>query len=49
MKEGHGCFYWPDGRIYEGSWKNGKQHGEGIYTGPRGAVKKGLWKNGKRT
>ena len=24
-KEGYGVFYWPDGRIYKGYWKNGKQ------------------------
>jgi hypothetical protein len=23
-KEGNGIFYWPDGRKYEGGWKNGK-------------------------
>ena len=23
-KEGYGIFHWPDGRIYEGAWKEGK-------------------------
>jgi len=23
-KEGYGEFYWPDGRIYKGYWKDGK-------------------------
>lgn len=30
-KEGTGIFFWPDGRVYEGAWKNGKQHGYGRY------------------
>jgi len=24
MKEGFGTFEWPDGRKYEGNWKQGK-------------------------
>jgi len=24
MKEGFGVFEWPDGRKYEGNWKQGK-------------------------
>ena len=39
---------WPDGRIYQGQWQNGKQHGEGIYTKPDGTSRKGEWNNGKR-
>lgn len=31
MKHGYGIFYWGDGRIYKGMWKDGKQHGEGEY------------------
>jgi hypothetical protein len=30
-KEGLGTFYWPDGRIYIGQWKDGKQHGLGKF------------------
>jgi hypothetical protein len=30
-KEGLGKFYWPDGRIYIGQWKDGKQHGLGKF------------------
>lgn len=47
-KEGHGIFYWPDGRKYEGKWKNGKQHGEGTYTSSSGKIKLGIWDEGKR-
>ena len=28
-KEGYGKYSWPDGRIYKGYWKDGKQHGLG--------------------
>lgn len=34
-KEGMGTFYWPDGRIYIGKWKDGKQHGFGKFMGPK--------------
>ena len=29
-KEGTGIFFWPDGRIYEGEWKDDKQHWHNI-------------------
>lgn len=28
-KAGYGEFYWSDGKIYKGAWKDGKQHGLG--------------------
>ena len=34
---------WPDGRRYEGEWKEGKMHGEGVMT----TVVHGVWKDGK--
>lgn len=47
-KEGQGIFYWPNGKVYNGSWKDGVQHGEGVYTNSKGDSRKGEWKNGKR-
>lgn len=47
-KEGNGIFYWPDGRKYQGGWKNGKQHGIGTYTSASGKTKQGEWSEGKR-
>ena len=41
-------FYWSEGRIYEGGWKNGKQHGIGTYTSANNQKRKGEWKDGKR-
>ena len=41
-------FTWPDGRKYDGNWKNGKQHGVGIIHSSHGEVKKGEWADGKR-
>lgn len=41
-------FTWPDGRQYDGNWRNGKQHGAGIYHSSRGEIKKGEWADGKR-
>ena len=38
----------PDGRRYEGEWKNGKQSGKGTYYNIRGEAIVGEWKDGKR-
>ena len=48
LKEGYGVFSWPDGRIYEGTWKHGKQNGVGKYINAAGLVRFGEWKDGKR-
>ena len=37
---------WPDGRRFEGQWKNGKQHGEGLFTNADGQMQKGKWVDG---
>ena len=39
--------YRPDGRRYEGQWKNGKQSGRGTYYNSKGEVTNGEWKDGK--
>jgi hypothetical protein len=41
-------FYWKDGRVYEGLWKDGKQHGIGVFTSKDGQVRKGEWQFGKK-
>ena len=33
----------PDGRIYEGEWKNNVQHGQGKYKNKNGEWKEGAW------
>ena len=38
----------PNGDVYEGEWKFGKQHGRGKITYSSGAVYEGEWKDGKR-
>ena len=45
-KEGFGTYIWPDGKRYEGKWKNGVQHGEGKVTLPTGETLFGVWNNG---
>jgi hypothetical protein len=40
-KKGFGIYTWGDGRIYEGFWCEGKQHGNGKYTSADGQVKHG--------
>jgi len=30
--EGVGTFTWPDGRSYNGEWKDNMMHGQGTYT-----------------
>ena len=31
-KHGDGKYYYADGNIYEGKWRNNKKHGKGIYS-----------------
>ena len=38
----------PDGRKYEGEWKDGKQSGKGTYYNIKGEAIVGEWKDGKR-
>lgn len=38
----------PDGRKYEGEWRNGKQHGKGRFTNLKGVVEEATWLEGKR-
>lgn len=47
-KHGHGVFIWPDGRKYDGEWKDGNQDGEGMFHSKDGVVKKGVWVKGQR-
>ena len=37
-----------DGGIYEGTFKNGLQHGSGTYTLPNGYEYSGEWRDGDR-
>ncbi len=48
-KHGHGVYTWPDGRVYDGQWVNGRQDGMGKYTDKEGITKVGMWSKGKRT
>ena len=43
-------YTWNDGRVYEGYWYGGKQHGLGILFDDKKLFKlrHGLWENGKR-
>jgi hypothetical protein len=45
--EGKGIENWPDGRRYEGDFKNGKKDGEGTFEWTNGVRYIGSWKNGK--
>ena len=49
LKHGSGLFVWPNGKKYQGQWKEGKQDGVGIYMDNNGTKKYGQWKAGKRT
>jgi hypothetical protein len=46
--DGYGAFKWPDGRKYEGEYKNDKKEGFGTFTWPNGKIYKGNWKEGKQ-
>ena len=45
---GFGKFEWPDGRKYEGNYKNDKKEGYGVFSWPDGRIYKGNWKNGRQ-
>lgn len=47
-RHGKGVYIWPEGRRYDGLWKNGRQDGEGEWTSEDGVTKTGLWKDGAR-
>lgn len=47
-KHGYGKYYWPDGKIFEGTWVNGKREGQGMITFTNGESKVGEWKNDQR-
>ena len=47
-KSFHNIFNRPDGRIYDGEWVNGKQHGIGSYTNAKGVKIEAEWREGKK-
>ena len=46
LQNGEFVYTWPDGRRYEGSWKDGKFHGLGVHTWPNGGKYVGQYRNG---
>jgi len=44
---GYGCYFWSDGRKYEGSYINDKKEGFGVYTWIDGRKYEGIWHEGK--
>ena len=46
-RSGKGALTWPDGRKYEGEFKEGRPDGQGIYTWPDGTRYEGEFKDGK--
>lgn len=48
VKHGQGKMIYPDGRYYEGDWKDGQMTGFGILYSDKGAILyKGYWQDGK--
>merc|ERR1711970_645540 len=43
-----GTMQWPDGRVYEGDFLEGRKHGEGTHWWPDGRSYRGQWKDGKQ-
>jgi hypothetical protein len=46
MQNGEFVYTWPDGRRYDGSWKDGTFHGLGVHTWPNGGKYVGQYKFG---
>ena len=40
--------YRPDGRKYEGEWRDNRQNGRGLYFTSKGIAEEGIWENGKK-
>jgi len=38
----------PDGKVYDGEWAYGKQHGMGVYINAKGVRIKAEWNMGKK-
>lgn len=43
-----GIYKWPDGRSYDGEWRDGKQHGVGIFIDRNGKKRTAECKNGEK-
>ena len=41
MPNGIGTFYYSNGEIYDGEWKDGKAYGWGVYKCPSGEIYEG--------
>merc|ERR1719221_918513 len=48
QKDGFGIFTWSDGRLYEGYWANGRQHGLGRLRDANGRHRLAEWDRGER-
>lgn len=46
---GYGLFFWKDGRIYKGAYKEDKKHLFGMYYKPDGKKYEGNWNNGSQS
>ena len=45
--EGQGTYIWPNGKKYEGEWKDGKKHGEGTILFKDGSKMEGEFRDDK--
>ncbi len=45
---GKGVFTWPDGRVYDGNYENGKKSGFGTYVWSEKKKYTGYWKDGRQ-
>lgn len=46
-RQGRGVFTWKDGRVYDGEWMDGKQHGKGTFIKVDNTRRVGIWENGR--
>ena len=48
MKNGKGVYSWPNGKVYNGEWKDDKYHGNALVTNTKGMTKEYQFENGVR-
>ena len=47
-RHGDGSYYFANGDIFTGGWREGRQHGPGYQTFPNGNLLDGSWRDGQR-
>jgi antitoxin component YwqK of YwqJK toxin-antitoxin module len=45
---GNGTLFYPDGKRFEGQWRDGNKHGKGLMCYPDGSIVQIVYQEGRR-